>query len=115
MTNNSVIEQIKDRIDIVELIAAKVQLRKTGRSFVGFYPFHANTRTPAFTVYPESQSFHCFGCKASGTAFDYVMRSEGIEKAPARTPLFRCHQLELCNRLLGRPRAKNSRTNPHIV
>ena len=79
MTNNSVIEQIKDRIDIVELIAAKVQLRKTGRSFVGFCPFHANTRTPAFTVYPESQSFHCFGCKASGTAFDYVMRSEGIE------------------------------------
>jgi DNA primase len=79
MTNNIVIEQIKDRIDIVELIAAKVQLRKTGRSFVGFCPFHANTRTPAFTVYPESQSFHCFGCKASGTAFDFVMRSEGIE------------------------------------
>ena len=79
MTSNSVIEQIKERIDIVELIAAKVQLRKTGRSFVGFCPFHANTRTPAFTVYPDSQSFHCFGCKASGTAFDFVMRSEGIE------------------------------------
>lgn len=79
MTNNSVIEQIKDRVDIVELIAAKVQLRKTGRSFVGFCPFHSNTRTPAFTVYPESQSFHCFGCKASGTVFDFVMRSEGIE------------------------------------
>ncbi|MFM2308621.1 MAG: hypothetical protein RLY87_741 [Chloroflexota bacterium] len=79
MTNSNVIEQIKDRVDIVELIAAKVQLRKTGRSFVGFCPFHSNTRTPAFTVYPDSQSFHCFGCKASGTAFDFVMRSEGIE------------------------------------
>jgi DNA primase len=79
MTNNSVIEQIKERVDIVELIAAKVQLRKTGRSFVGFCPFHSNTRTPAFTVYPDSQSFHCFGCKASGTVFDFVMRSEGIE------------------------------------
>ncbi|MFM2032618.1 MAG: hypothetical protein RLZZ297_1383, partial [Chloroflexota bacterium] len=79
MTAHSVIEQIKERIDIVELIAAKVQLRKTGRSFVGFCPFHQNTKTPAFTVYPETQSFHCFGCKASGTAFDFVMRTEGLE------------------------------------
>ena len=46
MTNNRVIEQIKERIDIVELIGAKVQLRKAGRSLVGFCPFHPNTRTP---------------------------------------------------------------------
>ncbi|NBU63797.1 MAG: DNA primase [Chloroflexia bacterium] len=79
MTNNRVIEQIKERIDIVELIGAKVQLRKAGRSLVGFCPFHPNTRTPAFTVYPDSQSYHCFGCKASGTVFDFVMKSEGLE------------------------------------
>jgi hypothetical protein len=79
MTNNRVIEQIKERIDIVEFISEHVRLRKTGRSFVGFCPFHANTNTPAFTVYPDSQSYHCFGCKASGTVFDFVMRQQGIE------------------------------------
>lgn len=79
MSYNNVIETIKERIDIVEVISGKVQLRKSGRSLVGFCPFHANTRTPAFTVYPDSQSFHCFGCKASGTVFDFVMRSEGLE------------------------------------
>jgi len=79
MTSNSVIETIKERIDIVDLISATVQLRKAGRSFVGFCPFHSNTRTPAFTVYPDTQSYHCFGCKASGTAFDFVMRTHGLE------------------------------------
>jgi DNA primase len=79
MSYTNVIETIKERLDIVELISGKVQLRKSGRSLVGFCPFHSNTRTPAFTVYPDSQSFHCFGCKASGTIFDFVMRSEGLE------------------------------------
>ncbi|MCG8350167.1 MAG: DNA primase [Chloroflexales bacterium] len=75
----STIDDIKSRLDIVEIISARVPLRKTGRSFVGFCPFHANTRTPAFTVYPDSQSFYCFGCHASGTVFDFVMRTQGLE------------------------------------
>jgi DNA primase len=75
----STIDDIKSRLDIVEIISARVPLRKTGRSFVGFCPFHANTRTPAFTVYPDSQSFYCFGCHASGTIFDFVMRTQGLE------------------------------------
>ena len=83
----SVTDEIKDKIDIVELIGSSVQLRKSGRSYLGFCPFHANTRTPAFYVYPESQSFHCFGCKASGTVFDFVMRREGLEFKDALTKL----------------------------
>ncbi len=74
-----IIDDIKARIDIVELIGESVNLRKTGRAYVGFCPFHPNTRTPAFTVYPDSQSFYCFGCHASGTAFDFVMRKEGLD------------------------------------
>lgn len=74
------IDQIKDRLDIVEVISASgVNLRRTGRSFVGFCPFHPNTRTPAFTVYPDTQSFYCFGCHAAGTVFDFVMRKEGLD------------------------------------
>jgi DNA primase len=73
-------DEVKNKTDIVELIGALgVNLRKTGRSFVGFCPFHPNSRTPAFTVYPDTQSFYCFGCHASGTAFDFVMRKQGLD------------------------------------
>lgn len=76
----SQLDEIKNKIDLVELVGALgVNLRKTGRSFVGFCPFHPNTRTPAFTVYPDTQSFYCFGCHASGTAFDFVMRKQGLD------------------------------------
>lgn len=98
MTNNSVIETIKERIDIVELIGTSVQLRKAGRSFVGFCPFHSNTRTPAFTVYPDTQSYHCFGCKASGTVFDFVMRTQGIEFREALEQLAQRTGVELTPR-----------------
>ena len=77
MTN--VTDTIKERIDIVDFISAYVPLRKAGRSFVGFCPFHPNSRTPAFTVFPDTQSYHCFGCKASGTVFDFLMQREGLE------------------------------------
>jgi DNA primase len=76
----NVVDEIKARIDIVELIGSLgVTLRKTGRSFVGFCPFHPNSRTPAFTVYPETQSYYCFGCHAAGTAFDFVMRQQNLD------------------------------------
>lgn len=76
----SQIDEVRGKTDIVEVIGASgVSLRKTGRSFVGFCPFHPNSRTPAFTVYPDSQSFYCFGCHASGTVFDYVMRKQGLD------------------------------------
>nr|PZN32137.1 MAG: DNA primase [Chloroflexota bacterium] len=76
---SNVTDQIKEKIDIVEFISAYVPLRKAGRNFVGFCPFHPNSRTPAFTVFPDTQSFHCFGCKASGTVFDFLMRREGLD------------------------------------
>lgn len=72
-------DEIKEKIDIVEFISGYVQLRKAGRNFVGFCPFHSNTRTPAFTVFPDTQSYHCFGCKASGTVFDFLIQREGLE------------------------------------
>ena len=98
MTYQNAIDTIKERIDIVELISATVQLRKAGRSLVGFCPFHQNTRTPAFTVYPDSQSFHCFGCKASGTVFDFVMRTQGIEFREALEQLAQRAGVELAPR-----------------
>lgn len=73
------IDDIKSRLDIVEIIGESVNLRKTGRNYVGFCPFHHNTNTPAFTVFPDTQSYYCFGCQASGTIFDFVMQKQGLD------------------------------------
>jgi DNA primase len=89
---------IKEKIDVVEFISGYVQLRKAGRNYVGFCPFHPNSRTPAFTVFPDSQSYHCFGCKASGTVFDFLMRREGLEFKDALEQLARRAGVELRER-----------------
>jgi DNA primase len=72
------IDEIKSRLDIVELVSESVQLRKTGKNYTGFCPFHANTRTPAFVVFPDSGTWRCFGqCNEGGDIFKFVMKKEG--------------------------------------
>jgi DNA primase len=71
------IEEIRARADLVELIGAHVRLRRAGRNFVGLCPFH-NEKTPSFSVNTERGFFHCFGCGAGGTAFNFLMRMEGL-------------------------------------
>jgi DNA primase len=76
----SVTEEIKSRLDIVDIISESVSLRRSGRNFAGFCPFHQNTRTPAFYVFPETQTWRCFGaCAEGGDLFSYVMKKEGWE------------------------------------
>ena len=73
-----VVEAIKDRCDIVDLIGSYVTLRRAGSNYTGPCPFHSE-RTPSFTVFPDSQSFFCFGCEAGGDAFTFIMRSENLD------------------------------------
>lgn len=74
----SITQEIKDRLDIVEIIGESVQLRRAGRRFTAFCPFHQNTRTPSFYVFPETQTWHCFGaCAEGGDAFSFVMKKNG--------------------------------------
>ncbi len=74
----SVTQEIKSRLDIVDVISEQVNLRRSGRNYAGFCPFHTNTRTPAFYVFPETQTWHCFGeCSEGGDIFSYVMKKEG--------------------------------------
>jgi DNA primase len=74
----SVIDEIKDRLDAVEIIGESVKLRKSGKNYSGFCPFHPNTRTPAFAVFPESGTWRCFGaCNEGGDIFSFVMKKEG--------------------------------------
>ncbi len=83
----STTDEIKSRIDIVELITASgVRLRKSGRNFTGFCPFHPNKNTPAFVVWPETGTWRCFGeCNEGGDIFKFVMKKEGIDFREALT------------------------------
>ncbi len=74
----TVVDDIKDRLDIVEIIGQTVKLRRTGKNYIGFCPFHHNTRTPSFVVFPETQTWRCFGqCNEGGDVFSYMMKREG--------------------------------------
>ena len=80
----SAIDEIKDRVDIVELVGETVKLRKTGKNYTGFCPFHGNTRTPAFVVFPETGTWRCFGaCNEGGDVFRFLMKREGWDFAEA--------------------------------
>jgi len=80
----SVVDQIKARLDIVDVVGQTVKLRRTGKNYIGFCPFHQNTRTPAFVVFPESQTWRCFGqCNEGGDLFSYVMKRDGLDFSEA--------------------------------
>ena len=75
MTN---LDDIKARLDVVDLIGETVKLRRSGRSYTGFCPFHDNKKTPAFAVFPDSGTWRCFGqCNEGGDIFKFVMKKEG--------------------------------------
>ncbi|HEY2663458.1 MAG TPA: DNA primase [Candidatus Binataceae bacterium] len=80
------ITQLKERVDITEVIGVHVRLKKVGRNFVGLCPFHQE-KTPSFSVNRERGFFYCFGCSAGGTAFDFLMRIEGLSFAEAARSL----------------------------
>ena len=82
--------------DIVELIGRAVKLQRRGREFIGLCPFHQE-KTPSFHVKPEGQYFYCFGCKASGTAFDFVMKRDRVEFKDAMISLAQAANVELSN------------------
>ncbi len=88
------IEQVRERADIVEIIGSHVRLRRSGRNFMGLCPFH-NEKTPSFSVNPERGFFHCFGCGAGGTVFNFVMKVEGLSFPEAVRSLARRYGIRL--------------------
>ncbi len=74
----SFISELIDRIDIVELIGNRLQMKKAGREYHALCPFH-NERTPSFTVSPNKQFYHCFGCGAHGSVISFLMAYEGLD------------------------------------
>jgi len=75
----SAITEVKQRLDIVEFISEYVTLQKSGRNFKGLCPFHSE-KHPSFFVFPEQQSWHCFGaCGTGGDIFSFIMKKEGVD------------------------------------
>ncbi len=74
----SAIDEVKQKTDIVGIVGQYVALKKAGRNLVGLCPFHSE-RNPSFFVYPEQQSWHCFGCNTGGDAFSFLMKKEGLD------------------------------------
>ncbi len=74
----NILEDVLNRIDIVEVISGYIPLKRAGKNFKACCPFH-HEKTPSFMVSPERQIYHCFGCGESGNAFKFLMRHERME------------------------------------
>lgn len=91
------LDQLLSRVDLVEIVNSRVPLRRAGREFTACCPFHAE-KTPSFSVSPNKQFYHCFGCGAHGNAIGFLMAYERLEFLDAVEELARYAGLELPQR-----------------
>lgn len=77
-TGNVDIDAIKDKHPLADVVGRHVVLKRRGYQLIGLCPFH-HERTPSFTIYPQDQRYHCFGCGAHGDIFDFLQHMEGLD------------------------------------
>src|SRR3954469_14348490 len=75
---DSTVDEIKRRLDVVDIISQTVQLKRSGRSFKGLCPFHGE-KTPSFYVFPETGTWRCFGCNEGGDVFSFVQKRDNLD------------------------------------
>lgn len=91
----SVVDEVKDRLDVVEVIQTYVPLKKAGRNYKGLCPFHGE-KTPSFVVFPDTGTWHCFGaCGTGGDVFTFLMKQENLSFGEALKELARRAGVEL--------------------
>ncbi len=106
------IDDLLNRVDIVELIDSRVPLKKAGREYQACCPFH-NEKTPSFTVSPSKQFYHCFGCGAHGTAIGFLMEYDHMEFVEAIEELAKSVGVEV-PREAGMGRAQPDKRAPDL-
>ena len=108
------IDELLNRVDIVEVIDSRLALKKAGREFQACCPFH-NEKTPSFTVSPGKQFYHCFGCGAHGSAIGFLMDYENLEFPEAIEELARAAGLEVPRENGPGPRPEQRNTDHYAL
>src|ERR1700732_809753 len=97
---DSFLDELLSRSDIVDIISARVPLKKAGREYKACCPFH-NEKSASFSVSPDKQFYHCFGCGAHGTVIGFLMQYEKMDFVDAVADLAQRAGLELPREALG--------------
>lgn len=98
---NDIIEQIRSSSDIVGIIEEHVPLKRSGKNYIGLCPFHPE-KTPSFSVSPEKQIYHCFGCGEGGNVFSFLMKFNNLSFPEAATQLGKRYGITVPARVRGR-------------
>jgi len=94
------ISEIKNAADIVDVVSESVLLKKAGKNYIGLCPFHSE-KTPSFTVSPDKQIFHCFGCSTGGNVFSFLMKQDGVSFPEAARHLAKRYGVDIPDRPLS--------------
>ncbi len=105
MIPKSFVQDLLNRLDIVDVIERYVPLKKAGANYVACCPFH-NEKSPSFTVSQSKQFYHCFGCGAHGTAIGFVMEHAGMGFVEAVEDLARSISVEVPREASSQPQHK---------
>jgi len=112
--DDSTIEEIKQRVDIVEVISSYVSLKSHGKTMKGLCPFHSE-KTPSFVVNRDRQSYHCFGCSASGDVISFLREKEGLNFTDVIEKLALMAGIRLKKQNLNDPDALKRKNLYHIT
>ena len=94
--SETIIDEVRQSNDIVDIISQYVHLKRSGRNYFGLCPFH-NEKSPSFSVSPDKQIFHCFGCGVGGNVFSFLSKIENISFIEAVQNLARKSQYNTSN------------------
>ena len=104
-SSSGIVAEIKSKLPVAEVVGETVQLKRAGTLLKGLCPFHTE-KTPSFTVTPERESWHCFGCGEHGDIFTFVMRRDGLDFREALGRLAEKAGVELSERSAGEDRRR---------
>jgi DNA primase len=108
------IDDLLDRVDIVDVVNSRVPLKKTGKSHKACCPFHEE-KSPSFTVAQDKQFYYCFGCGAGGNALGFIMEFDRIDFLPAVELLAKNAGMEIPREAVANPKAKQHRDDLYSV
>ena len=104
-SSSGIVAEIKSKLPVVDVVGETVQLKRAGTIFKGLCPFHGE-KTPSFTVTPERETWHCFGCGEHGDIFTFLMRRDGLDFREALGRLAEKAGVELSERSAGEDRRR---------